>query len=179
MLNGGIKGKEARRYFLEVERKLKVLTPQPITLPKSYSEALEFLIKEVKEKELLLEANNEKETLIAIQAPKVLFADAIGGASTNIGIAEMAKILNQNGVNVGQNRLFQYLRDNEYLIKRDGSSYNSPTQRAMNMGLFSIMEHPIVRTETTEIKLTTKVTPKGQSYFINKFLKAKELLQIP
>lgn len=103
--------------------------------------------------------------------PKVLFADAVSASHTSILIGELAKLLRQNGVEIGQNRLFEWLRDSGYLIKRKGSDFNMPTQRAMEMGLFEIKETAIAHSDGhTTISRTPKVTGKGQSFFVSKFL---------
>lgn len=103
--------------------------------------------------------------------PKVLFADAVTTSKTSILVGEMAKILKSNGVNIGQNRFFTWLRENEYLIKRKGTDWNMPTQRAMEMGLFEIKETVIQHADGhTTINKTPKITGKGQLHFINKFL---------
>lgn len=103
--------------------------------------------------------------------PKVLFADAVSASHTSILIGELAKLLRQNGIEIGQNRLFEWLRDSGYLIKRKGSDFNMPTQRAMEMGLFEIKETAIAHSDGhTTISRTPKVTGKGQSFFVNKFL---------
>lgn len=103
--------------------------------------------------------------------PKVLFADAVSTAKTSILIGELAKLLKQNGVDVGQNRLFDWLRSNGYLIRRCGSDYNMPTQRAMELGLFEIKETSIAHSDGhTTVNKTPKVTGRGQQYFVNKFL---------
>ena len=113
------------------------------------------------------------ETQAAADRPKVLFADAVSASHTSILVGELAKLLRQNGVDIGQNRLFTWLRDNGYLIRRGGSDYNMPTQRAMDMGLFSIKETAITRSDgSTSVTKTVKVTGKGQQYFIQKFLAA-------
>ena len=113
----------------------------------------------------------EQQLIIEAQKPKVLFADAIQASETTILIGEFAKILKQNGVDVGQKRLFEWLRENGYLIKRKGSDYNSPTQRSMELGLFEIKETPIHHNSgEIYISRTTKMTGKGQAYFINKFV---------
>ena len=105
--------------------------------------------------------------------PKVLFADAVATAKSSILVGELAKLINQNGVKIGQNRLFAWLRENGYLIRRAGSDYNMPTQRSMEMGLFEIKETAIPHADghVTTSK-TPKVTGKGQQYFINLFLSA-------
>lgn len=113
----------------------------------------------------------EQQLIIEAQKPKVLFADAIQASETTILIGEFAKILKQNGVDVGQKRLFEWLRENGYLIKRKGSDYNSPTQKSMELGLFEIKETPIYHNSgEISISRTSKITGKGQAYFINKFL---------
>jgi len=113
----------------------------------------------------------EQQMLIEEQKPKVLFAEAIQASKTTILIGEYAKILKQNGVDIGKKRLFEWLRDNGYLIKRKGSDYNTPTQKSMELGLFEIKETPIHHTSgEISISRTSKITGKGQSYFINKFL---------
>ena len=101
--------------------------------------------------------------------PKVLFADAVSASKTSILIGELAKLLKQNGYDTGQKRLFQWMRENGYLIK-GGSSKNMPTQRSMNMGLFEIKETIVAHTDHTTVNKTVKVTGKGQQYFINLFL---------
>ena len=132
----------------------------------------DFLIK------LATELKKEKEQRQALEkeqkknAPKVLFADAVSGSNTSILIGDFAKILKQNGVKIGQNKLFSWLRENNYLIKRRGSSYNMPTQKSMDLGLFEIKENTITKSDgDTLITMTAKLTGKGQTYFMNKFIK--------
>jgi phage antirepressor YoqD-like protein len=110
------------------------------------------------------------------QAPKVLFAEAVETSSRSCLIAELAKIITQNGVKVGQNRLFEWMRNNGFLCK-SGDYYNQPTQKAMEMGLFEIKKTTIVKPDgTTLVNTTPKVTGKGQIFFVNRFLynKARE-----
>ncbi|WP_321493944.1 phage antirepressor KilAC domain-containing protein [uncultured Desulfobacter sp.] len=103
--------------------------------------------------------------------PKVLFADAVSASTSSILVGELSKILRQNGIQTGQNRLFVWLRENGYLIQRKGSDFNMPTQRSMELGLFEIKERTIVNPDdSTRITKTSKVTGKGQQYFINMFL---------
>lgn len=103
--------------------------------------------------------------------PKVLFADAVSTAKTSILIGEMAKLLKQNGVDIGQNRLFDWLRNNGYLIRRFGNDYNMPTQKSMEMGLFEIKETSVLHADGhTSVNKTPKVTGRGQQYFVTKFL---------
>ena len=120
-------------------------------------------LKEEKAKRQLVEAKIEE------QKPKVLFADAVSASKTSILVGELAKMLNQNGVDIGQNRLFIWLRENGYLIKRKGADYNMPTQYSMNLGLFEIKETTINHSAGhITISKTPKVTGKGQLYFISK-----------
>lgn len=106
--------------------------------------------------------------------PKVLFADAVSASGTTILIGELAKLIKQNGCDIGQQRMFAWLRNNGYLVKRQGSEWNTPTQRSMEMGLFKIHETVIYHNNgEVDVKRTTKVTGKGQTYFVNKFLGEK------
>ena len=107
---------------------------------------------------------------IAEMQPKAVFADAVSSSSNSILVRDMAKLLKQNGVDIGEKRLFEYLRNNGYLIKRPGADYNSPTQKSMELGLFEIKETVVAHTNDTRIHKTSKITGKGQRYFVNKFL---------
>lgn len=116
------------------------------------------------------ETIERKDREIAEMKPKALFADAVSTSDKCMLVGELAKVLRQNGVQMGQKRLFSWLRDNGYLMKR-GSSYNLPTQKAMEMELFEVKETAINHSDGhVSTNFTTKVTPKGQQYFINKFL---------
>ena len=131
----------------------------------------DFLIKLATE----LKTEKEKRQALEVQAeenkPKVLFADAVSVSNTSILVGDLAKIIKQNGVNIGANRLFAWLRDNGYLIKRKGSDYNMPTQYSMDLKLFEVKETVITHSDGhTSISKTPKVTGKGQQYFVNKFL---------
>lgn len=132
-------------------------------IPKDYPSALRALA-DTEEKRQALEAQ------AAANAPKVLFADAVATSHTSILIGEMAKLLKQNGVETGQKRLFDWLRKNGYLIRRNGTDYNMPTQRSMEMGLFEIKETSVATSAGVRITKTTKVTGKGQQYFVDLFL---------
>lgn len=133
-------------------------------LPKDCPSALRALA-DTEEKRLALERQAE------VNRPKVLFADSVTASKTSIIVGEMAKLLKQNGVDIGQNRLFAYLRKNGYLIRRKGTDYNMPTQRSMEMGLFEIKETSVVHADGhTSVSKTPKVTGKGQQYFVNLFL---------
>lgn len=118
-----------------------------------------------------LQTVRELNDKIEADRPKVLFADAVTASKTDILIGELAKIIRQNGCDIGEKRLFKWLREHGYLISRKGTDYNAPTQRSVDMGLFRVKETAITHSDGhTTISKTTKVTGKGQSYFINKFL---------
>lgn len=115
--------------------------------------------------------NKQLESKIEEQKPKVLFADSVKSSKTSVLIGELAKIIKQNGHDIGQNRLFQWLRSNNYLISRKGTDYNMPTQKSMNLGLFEVKETSITHSDGhISISKTPKVTGKGQVYFVNKFV---------
>lgn len=117
----------------------------------------------------------EKNIQIEEMRPKALFADSVSSSSSTISVGDLAKILKQNGINIGSIRLFAWLRDNGYLIKRQGSDYNSPTQYSMERGWFEVKETTVNYPDgRTLVKKTPKVTGKGQQYFVNRFLKMEE-----
>ncbi|TXJ78218.1 oxidoreductase [Ligilactobacillus salivarius] len=158
MMSHSEQGKRYRKYFIELERKWN--DPQEV----------------VKRGYAILQNENAR-LKIENQAmkPKALFADSVAASHTTILIGELAKILRGNGINIGANRLFQWMRDQGYLISRKGTDYNMPTQRSMNLGLFKIKESTITHSNgSVSISKTTKVTGKGQQYFINKFMKMNE-----
>lgn len=138
----------------------------------------QYQVKELSGSELmaraLIEAQNvlaAKDKVIEEMKPKVVFADAVATSHTSILVGELAKILKQNGIEMGQKRLFAWLREKGYLIKRQGTDYNMPTQKAMELGLFEIKEGSYVNGSGVNITTKTpKITGKGQQYFINKFL---------
>lgn len=141
----------------------------------------QYQVKELSGSELMAKALIEAQNVLAAKdkqieemKPKALFADAVATSHTSILVGELAKILKQNGIDMGQKRLFAWLREKGYLIKRQGTDYNMPTQKAMELGLFEIKEGSYVNGSGVNITTKTpKVTGKGQQYFINKFL-AKE-----
>ncbi|MCI9916507.1 Rha family transcriptional regulator, partial [Clostridioides difficile] len=116
--------------FEEMEQELKEQQPK---LPTTYKEALQQLLIEVEEKEQLQLENQEKDKVIQLQQPKVLFADSVASSDNSILVGELAKLLRQNGIDTGQNRLFDWLRNNGYLIKRKGEDYNTPTQKSVDL----------------------------------------------
>lgn len=130
--------------------------------------------------DLLLQAGEQlkqKELVIQEMKPKALFADSVTTSHTSILVGELAKIMKQNGVDIGANRLFIWLRENGYLIRRKGTDYNMPTQKSMELELFEIKETAIARSDgSVDISKTSKVTGKGQIYFVNKFLGMKEVV---
>lgn len=162
MLQRTDKGKEARLYFIRIEEEWN--TPERVM-----ARALIFSKKMLDGVQAQLAEATEQ---IERDRPKVLFADSVSASHTTILVGELAKIIKQNGVDMGQNRLFQWMRENGYLIGRQGTDYNMPTQRAMEMGLFTIKETAIHHADGhTSINKTPKVTGKGQVYFVNKFSK--------
>lgn len=138
----------------------------------------QYQVKELSGSELMAKALIEAQNVLAAKdkqieemKPKVVFADAVATSHTSILVGELAKILKQNGIDMGQKRLFAWLREKGYLIKRQGTDYNMPTQKAMDLGLFEIKEGSYVNGSGVNITTKTpKVTGKGQQYFINKFL---------
>lgn len=165
MLARNEKGKQARQYFIEVERDWN--RPEKVM-------ARALKLAEIELKKVTAFAAEQTKLLEAAQ-PKAIFADAVAASNNTILIGDLAKLLKQNGHETGQKRLYEYLRDNGYLIKRKGSDYNSPTQRAMEMKLFEIKETTVVLPDgSVKTNKTTKVTGKGQIYFINLFKKKQE-----
>lgn len=160
MIQRSDKGKRCRQYFIELEKAWN--TPEMVM-----GRALKIAQNQLDS----LKGENLKLTeKIKEDKPKVLFADAVETAHTSILVGDLAKLIKQNGVDIGQKRLFEYLRENGYLIK-NGSSKNMPTQKSMDMKLFEVKERTINNPDgTVRITKTTKVTGKGQTYFINKFL---------
>ena len=154
-------GKRYRQYFIDLEKAWN--TPEQIM-----ARALKMAEKTIEKltlhnKELL--TDNER------MKPKEIFADAVSAGHTSILIGDLAKVLKQNGFDIGANRLFEILRAEGYLIKRKGSDWNMPTQKSMEMGLFEIKESTSVNPDgSIRTNKTTKVTGRGQLYFVNKFL---------
>ncbi|EAE6657486.1 phage antirepressor KilAC domain-containing protein, partial [Listeria monocytogenes] len=112
----------------------------------------------------------EAEQRLEIQKPKVMFAEAVSDARGTILIRDLAKLIQQNGIDIGEKRLFEWMRQRGYLISRKGTDYNRPTQKSMELGLFKIKETAIIRSSGAQTAITAKVTGKGQLYFVNKFL---------
>lgn len=154
MIQRNEKGKQARQYFLQVEKAWN--SPEMIM-----KRALQIADRKMSDMQLRIEADK----------PKVLFADAVAASHTSILIGDLAKLLRQNGIDIGQNRLFSWMRENGFLIGRKGESWNSPTQYSMDREWFEVKERTHQEPDgSVRITKTTKVTGKGQQYFINKFL---------
>lgn len=148
------KGKEVRQYFIQVEKDFN--SPEKIM-----QRALLYANQNIMKLEAQIEADR----------PKVLFANAVETSESSILIGDFAKILRQNGYEIGQNRLFEWLRIHGFLIRKKGESYNMPTQRSMDMRLFEVKERTHHEPNgSIRISKTTKLTGKGQTYFINRFL---------
>ena len=161
MLQRNESGKKVRQYFIQVEKDFN--SPEKIM-----ARALKFA--ETRLNVLKIE-NSEQKKVIEEQKPKVLFANSVETSKTSILIGELAKIIKQNGHDIGQKRLFEWLRVNGYLIKRKGTDYNMPTQRSMELGLFEIKETSVTHADGhISVNKTPKVTGKGQVYFVNKFI---------
>lgn len=163
--------KELGKYGLTATpERLEELINNPDLLIKIATE----LKNERAERERISKVNESLNATIQHQAPRVLFARAVETSQRSILIGELAKILKQNGIEIGQNRLFTELRNTGYLCRK-GDYYNTPTQQAMELGLFEIKKTSITKPDgTTLVTTTTKVTGKGQIYFVNKFLKRKQ-----
>lgn len=160
MVQRSEKAKEVRQYLIDLEKAWN--TPEQIM-----ARALKIADRQIEE---LKHSNMLLEQKIEADKPKTIFADAVSTSKNSILVGELAKLICQNGVQIGQKRLFQWLRDKGYLMK-SGSSCNKPTQRYIEQGLFEIKESNIQNPDgSVRITITTKVTGKGQIYFINKFL---------
>lgn len=131
----------------------------------------DFVIRLFTEIKAEKEMRQKLEAEAAANAPKVLFADSVEASKTSILVFDLAKLIRQNGVDIGGRRLFAWMRDNGYLVRRKGADYNMPTQKAMEMGLFEVKETAITHADGhISVNRTPKVTGRGQVYFINKFL---------
>ena len=157
--------KEFKRWIThEVLPSLRKYGTYNMNIPKTLPDALIAYASEI-------EAHNKTKALVEEQKPKVLFADAVNASHTSILVGDLAKLLRQNGLDIGQNRLFEKLRQEGYLIKQKGESYNMPTQRSMDMKLFEVKESTFTNPDgSTHITKTSKVTGKGQIYFANRYL---------
>lgn len=154
MMSRTEKGKEYRSWLIQLEKDWN--SPEKVM-----ARALTMANRKLEEKDREIE----------VMKPKALFADAVSASKTSILIGDLAKLIKQNGHDIGQRRLFQWMRDKGYLIKQQGASWNMPTQKAMDMGLFEIKETTITHSDGhISISKTVKVSGKGQIYFVNKFV---------
>lgn len=170
LLAMGLTGAKAMQFkvgFIEqfnaMEKVVKEVRASSPAVPQTFAEALRLAANQAEQ----IEAQQKQ---LEAQAPKVLFAQSVETSSSSILIGELAKLMKQNGVDIGEKRLFNWLRENEYLCSF-GSRYNQPSQKAMDMGLFEMKKTTITKPNGyVMVATTTKVTGKGQVYFINKFL---------
>jgi anti-repressor protein len=159
------KGKQARQYFIECEKRLKAVNAPHDSY--MISDPVERALKWAEEEKV----RQAQVKQLKEQHPKVLFADSVSASKTEILVGELAKLIKQNGVDIGQKRLFDWMREKGYLIKRKGTDWNMPTQKAMDMGLFRIKETSVSHSDGhVTISKTPKVTGKGQISFVNKLL---------
>lgn len=159
MVQRNEKGKQARQYFIAIEKAWN----SPEMIMKRALQIADRKIIDLQER-------------VQLDKPKVIFADAVAASHTSILVGDLAKLLYQNGIKTGANRLFSWMRENGYLIKRKGTDYNMPTQRSAEMKLFEVKETTINNPDgSIKISKTPKVTGKGQQYFINLFMKNKEM----
>lgn len=160
MLEKKEKGNQIRKYFISCEKQL--IQQQSHSLPQTYLEALESLVESEKRNQALQER-------IEQDRPKVTFANAVSGSDSSISIGQFAKILKQNGIETGRQRLFNYFREKGYLIKGRTKDFNMPTQKAMEQGLFEVQEKAVALKDKTILSLSPRVTTKGQKFFIELF----------
>ncbi|NCU44009.1 oxidoreductase [Candidatus Saccharibacteria bacterium] len=162
MIQRNDKGKEVRQYFIALEKAWN----SPEMIMKRALQIADRKIIDLQER-------------IHLDKPKVIFADAVAASHTSILIGELSKLISQNGIKIGQNRLFEWLRCNGYLIKRKGSDFNMPTQYSMELGLLEIKERTINNPDgSIRVSRTPKVTGKGQQYFITKFLQNDDSIRL-
>ena len=165
MMSGGENAHKIREYFIQVEKAWN--SPEMVM-----ARSLQFAAKQIdgyKEKLHLAERTIEQ------QKPQVLFAESVTASSTSILVADLAKILKKNGVDIGEIRLWEWLRKNKYVISEKGRSYNMPTQKSMELKIMEVKEGTYINSKgESKITKTTLITGKGQVYFVNKFLKSRE-----
>lgn len=163
MLSKNERGEQARDYFIKAEKTLQAVALSskfeiPQTLPDALRLAADYA-----------EHNQQLRQTIEQQKPQVQLAEAVTASENSISVNELAKIIKQNGVDTGRNRMMSWFRDNGYLCKVKGDEYNLPTYRSAKMGLFEVEEYSYDRNGITYTNFTPKVTRKGQAYFIQKF----------
>lgn len=166
ILGSQVEGARAFKRWVTHELLPEVRRTGSYSMPKDYPSALRALAAEA-------ETRAELEAKVASDAPKVLFADAVATSQTDILVGDLAKILRGNDVQVGANRLFEWLRNDGFLIRRQGTDWNMPTQRSMELGLFRVKETAVTHSDGhISVSKTPKVTGKGQTYFVNRYAKA-------
>lgn len=166
MMQRSAKGMQARQYFIECEKRAMGAV-SPYVIPQTYAEALQLAATQAQEIEL-------QQKQLTEQAPKVLFSDAVAGSQSSCLIGELAKMITQNGYEIGEKRLFEWMRKNGYLGSA-GERRNIPNQKYIEQGLFEIKKG--IRSGNGGVLFTTqtpKVTGKGQIYFVNRFLSGKD-----
>lgn len=172
LLAMGFTGSEATRWKLKYINAFNELEKSWNTPEQVMARALQMAdstIKKLKDNCAALIEDNQR------MKPKEIFADAVAASHTSILIGDLAKLIKQNGIEIGQKRLFEWLREKGYLIKRKGADWNMPTQKSMELGLFEVKESTVNNPDgSVRINKTTKVTGKGQQYFINKFLQPSD-----
>lgn len=170
MIEDNEQGRRIRKYFIAIEERAKDVVSLPSYAIEDPVQRAQQWIAEQQQKREAEQQVRLLEERVEVDRPKVLFAEAVAASRTSILVGDMARILKQNGIEIGQTRLFIWLRANGYLIARRGSSWNMPTQYSLERGIFEIKE-TVVSTGggETDIKKTPKITGKGQVYFLNKF----------
>ena len=176
----GFTGSDALKFkidFINAFNKMEeALRTGGFEIPQTFAEALRLAAKKQEDNDRLLLENKQLETKIEEDAPRVLFSKAVEGSKKSVLIKDLATVLKQNGVDIGQNRLFVWLRENGYLCSVKGDRYNLPTQKSMDGGWFEIRKSEVSKPDGTKlVNSTPVVTPKGQIYFVNKFLKETEI----
>ena len=168
MIQRNEKGKQARQYFLEVEKQWN--SPEAVM-----SRALKMANQKLSSIQSDFKALQAENTTMK---PKALFADSVAASSTSILVRDLAKLLKKNGVDIGEKRLWKWMRDNGYAIKADGRDHNMPTQKSMDLGVMETKENTNISADgESHINKTTLVTGKGQIYFVNKFLEELKKLR--
>ncbi len=174
MVENNDQGRRARKYFIAIEERVQNLMDVPSYAIEDPVQRAQRWIAEQRQKQEAEQQVKMLEERAEADRPKVVFAEAVASSRTSILVGDMARILKQNGIDIGQNRFFDWLRENGYLIARMGASRNMPTQYSMDLGIFEIKE-TVISTGggETDVRKTPKITGKGQIYFMKKFKEGK------